>query len=108
MNVYRQTCHNCGTRRVRNILVREEGKGDEVYVQCDGCRELVARYVIAPQGYYHHGKDFESYLRGLKRGGHFDSGKDMDAQFEKVKEECVTEFQEVLKKLEEKKGDDPK
>ena len=104
MNIHRQTCQGCGSHTVRNLLVREEGNDDEVYVQCDGCQKLVARYVIAPQGYYHHGKDFESYLRGLKRGGQFDSGKNMRDLCDQVREECIEKFREVLG---EKKGDSP-
>ena len=101
MEVHRQTCQSCGSRKARNILVREEGVNDEVYVQCLDCRELVARYVIAQQGYYHHGKGFESYLRGLNRGGYFESGKDLNIEFERVREECLAEFEEALKKLKE-------
>ena len=86
---------------MRNLLVREDGSPDKVYVQCLECRELVARYIIAQQGYYHHGKDFESYLRGLNRGESFESGKNVKTQFEEVKENALVDFKAVLKKLEE-------
>jgi len=101
MEIRRQTCQDCGSRTLRNLLVRQDGSLDKVYVQCLNCRTLVARYIITQQGYYHHGKGFESYLKGLNRGGHFESGKDIKTLFEKVKEECETEFEEVLKKLKE-------
>lgn len=101
MEVRRQTCQSCGSRKVRNILVREDGERDKVYVQCHKCKELVARYIIGHTGYYHHGKGFESYLRGLNRGGDFESGKDISAEFEEVKGISLQEFAKVLEVLKE-------
>lgn len=101
MDIHRQTCQKCGSRNMRNLIAREEGQSDKVYVQCLDCKEFVARYVIARLGYYHHGKGFESFLKSLNRGGQFDSGKDVKALFEEVKESCEREFAEVLKKMEE-------
>ena len=94
MEIHRQTCQKCGSRKLRNILVRADGSPDKVFVQCRGCKDLVARYIIAQQGYYHHGKGFESYLRGLNRGGYFESGKDMQAQFEEARTRITDERKE--------------
>jgi hypothetical protein len=105
MEIHRQTCQKCGSRKLRNILVRADGSPDKVFVQCLGCKNLVARYIIAQQGYYHHGKGFESYLRGLNRGGYFESGKDIQTQFEEVKEICMEEYSEILKALKETEKD---
>ncbi len=69
MEVHRQTCQKCGSRKLKNILAREPGEPDRVFVQCHDCNELVARYIIGQGGYYHYGKGFESYIRGLSRGG---------------------------------------
>ena len=101
MDIRRQACQNCASRKLRNLLIREDGSPDKIYVQCLECSGLVARYIVAQQGYYHHGKDFESYLRGLNRGENFDSGKNVQAHFEEVKETALAEFEAVLKKLEE-------
>ncbi|MHC4943684.1 MAG: hypothetical protein ACYTG7_11765 [Planctomycetota bacterium] len=101
MEIHRQTCQKCKSRNVRNLIVREDGSSDKIYVQCMDCRKFVARYILTEQGYYHHGKDFESYLKGLERGGHFESGKDFREDFDKIKETCLAEFEEVLKRLKE-------
>lgn len=106
MDIHRQTCQKCGSRQMRNLLVRDLGSKDKVYVQCSSCRELVARYIVATQGYYHHNKGFESYVKGLQRGGEFMSGRDLHQQFDQTKIECEAEFLEVLKRLEELKKTD--
>jgi len=107
MEIHRQTCQNCGSRELRNIIVRDYETGDKVFVRCGKCKKLVARYIIANRGYYHHGKGFESYLRGLNRGGCFMSGKSIKSEFEKITHECLEEFEgavEWLTKLEEFEG----
>ena len=107
MEVHRQACQNCGSRELRNILVREDGERDRVYVQCRVCRGFVARYVIAPQGYYHHDRGFQSWLRSLFRGGVFESGKAVREQFETLSEKAQDEFRRVTEKLAEQgKNDD--
>lgn len=100
MEVHRQTCQNCGSRKLRNLLVRASGEPDKVFVQCHECQNLVARYIISHDGYYHHGKGFESYLRGLTRGsGEMMSGKHLKKEFETEKSRCLTIFESVLKWL---------
>ena len=100
MELHIQTCQFCGSKTVRNLLVRKGGEEDKVYVQCAQCASLVARYIIAHRGYYHHGKGFESYLRGLNRGGEVMSPKDLREAFEKVEEYCVQEFENIISQLE--------
>ena len=105
MEVLRQTCQVCGSRKLRNHLVREPGRQDMVIVQCSVCEELVARYVIASGGYYHHGKDFESYLRGLSRAGESMSGKGMQQDFDNIQQESTDLYDKVLNYLKDyKKG----
>lgn len=106
MEVHRQACQNCGSRELRNILVREDGERDRVYVQCRTCRAFVARYVIAPQGYYHHDRGFQSWLRGLFRSGVFESGKAVHEQFETQSEKAMEEFRRVTARLTELGKDD--
>jgi len=103
LEIHRQTCQKCGCRNMRNLLVREPGESDKVYIQCIECDELVARYVIAPHGYYHHGKGFESYLRGLVRGGDLASAQDLQNEFENIQEKCLKEFKKVLAKDKERR-----
>ncbi|HJK98023.1 MAG TPA: hypothetical protein RMF84_12415 [Polyangiaceae bacterium LLY-WYZ-14_1] len=72
MEVHRQRCQACGSIDVRNLLVREDGRPQTVYVRCGACESLVARYVLSD--YYHHGKGLESWLRS--HGGEFaESGR---------------------------------
>ena len=107
MEIHRQTCQFCGSRNLKNILVREPGEQDKVFVQCRGCRKMVARYIISHGGYYHHGKGFESYLKGLTRGsGELMSGKNIKKDFETIKTKALGIFDRVVKWLQENGKDD--
>lgn len=99
MEVHRQTCQNCGSRELKNIIVRDFETSDKVFVRCSQCKKLVARYIIAHGGYYHHEKGFESYLRGLNRGGSFMSGKSIKSEFEKITHQSLEEYERVIELL---------
>jgi hypothetical protein len=81
---------------MKNVLFRESGQSDRVYVQCQDCKEFVASYVIAPMGYYHHGKGYESFLRGINRSGEFMSGSRIKKKFLELKEGEERAFAYVL------------
>lgn len=106
MEIHRQTCQTCGSRKMRNILVREPKKNDEVVVECLDCRDLVARYIIAKGGYYHHARGYESYLRGLTRNGDFMNLRIMEPQYEEIKESCTEKFKKVTEYLKESGKED--
>jgi len=106
MEVHRQTCQNCGSRKLKNILVREPGEAERVFVQCHDCKELVARYIIGQGGYYHHGKGFESYIRGLSRGGEIMSGKNLKNDFENKQVKVIDAFKKVQQALKESNKED--
>ncbi|NND95379.1 MAG: hypothetical protein HKN45_10970 [Flavobacteriales bacterium] len=89
---------------MKNIIYRESGEPDRIYVQCHACKEFVASYVIAPLGYYHHGKSFESFLRGVHRSGEFMSGRRVKQMYENRKNEEVSSFGQVIQALEEKEA----
>lgn len=91
---------------MRNILAREPGEPDKVFVQCRSCKQMVARYTIGQGGYYHHGKGFESYIRGLSRGGEIMSGKNVKKDYENMKTKCLEKFGEVLQALQEEDKED--
>jgi hypothetical protein len=94
---------------MRNILVRKIGESDKVFVKCQSCGSFVASYVIAPLGYYHHGKGYDSFLRGIHRSGEFMSGRNIARMFEDRKEQDIEEFKEVLRLIQKKDHiDDPK
>jgi len=99
MEVHRQTCQLCGSHHLRNILARETGEADKVFVQCADCDELVARYVVAPGGYFHAHKGFESFLRGLSRSAETMSGREMDQGFKAIEDKVSQHFETVKTKL---------
>ena len=97
MELHRQTCQACGSIDVRVILRHGEGHPTTAYVRCASCGELVARYGL--RSYYHHGKGFESWLRRF-RGLARESGRNLMAEFERVKQQAVEEYKDVLEELE--------
>jgi hypothetical protein len=84
---------------MKNILFREAGYPDRVYVQCHDCGEFVASYEIAPLGYFHHGKGYESFLRGITRSGEFSSGRNIKDIYLKRKENEIKNFARVVELL---------
>lgn len=102
MELHIQKCQKCGSRSVRNILVRDEQQ--KVFVQCRNCHELVARYILASGGYYHAGKGFESFLRSIERDGTFSSGRGIDKWFQDVEATSNEEFENLKTLLNEKYG----
>ncbi|MCB0548704.1 MAG: hypothetical protein KDD19_14080 [Phaeodactylibacter sp.] len=107
MELHVQQCQHCGSDKMKNILFRQTGEPDKVYVQCQDCGQFVASYALAPLGYYHHGKGYESFLRSIYRSGEFMSGRNFKRQFEQRIGQEVAAFEEVMKKLrirEEKKN----
>ena len=99
MELHVQQCQHCGSDRMKNILFRQPGESDKVYVQCQDCGQFVASYILAPLGYYHHGKGYESFLRSIYRSGEFMSGRNFKRQYEQRKDEEVAVFEEVKAKL---------
>lgn len=106
MEVLIQKCQNCQSENLKNILYRESGEPDRVFVECQDCKIFVASYVIAPLGYFHNGKGFESFLRGVNRSGEFMSGRRVKKLFEERKDNEVKAFNEVKEKLNNQKSKD--
>jgi hypothetical protein len=107
MEVHVQKCQKCGSTNLKNIIFRESGEPDRIYAQCHDCKDFVASYVISPLGYYHNGKGYESFLRGVHRSGEFMSGRRIKNLFSDRKNGEQAAFDDVIKKLqqkEEKKG----
>lgn len=102
MEVHIQTCQACGSRNLRNILQRD--RDQRVYVQCRECQQLVARYIVSPAGYFHAGKDYESFLRSVARHPEMLSGRDIRAWFAEVESLSHEEFAKLLEKAERKYG----
>ena len=98
MEVHRQTCQSCGSTDVRNIIARQEGQAQMVYVRCSNCMEFVARYRL--RDYYHHGKDVDSYLRSMGAEASDSARKHLD-EFKKAREESLAGFEQALEQLRE-------
>ena len=93
VETHRQRCQACGSTTLHNILVREPGNPQAVFVQCADCQELVARYQLSD--YYHHGKGIDSWLRSLGSGSH-ESGRDFMGEFERVRSKAHADFKTIL------------
>lgn len=100
MELHIQKCQRCESRTLRNILVRDEDQ--KVYVQCCDCKHLVARYVLSTEGYFHSGKEFESFLRSVERDGGYSSAKNLQELFENQKEQIEKEFVVVRQQIKDK------
>jgi len=87
---------------MRNILVRNPGEPQRVYVRCIECREFVALYTLSD--YYHHEKGVESYLRSHGSSA-ADSGRLLLADFKKVQESSVEGFEKVIEQLNKEEKD---
>ncbi|OGG95075.1 MAG: hypothetical protein A2508_08635 [Candidatus Lambdaproteobacteria bacterium RIFOXYD12_FULL_49_8] len=102
MEVHRQTCQLCGSHEQRNLLVRESGEPDKVFVECAKCHELVARYIVSPGGYFHAHRGYESFLRGVARSGEVMSGKKLTEEFEEMQGQVEARFERIKIILAEK------
>lgn len=100
MEVHRQTCQQCGSINVRNILVRDQDESISVYVRCSNCLELVAAYAL--RDYYHHHRGYESFLRSHGSSSS-ESGREWLSQFKKAEQDALTGFAAALKSLEEQR-----
>ena len=94
MEIHIQKCQSCGSRDLRNILVRDEGQ--KVFVQCRDCEELVARYILSPGGYFHAGKGFESFLRSIERDEEPATARDLHTMYNSTAEDAKEEFKQLL------------
>ena len=98
MEVHTQKCHSCQSTKMSNLLVREPGQSQTVYVKCRACGEFVARYRLTE--YYHNGKGIDSWLRSLGSAAP-ESGRDFLGEFERVEEAALLGFEQASKWLEE-------
>jgi len=98
MDVHRQRCQNCDSINLRNIIAREANHPTVVYVRCQQCKELVARYELS--NYYHHGKGMESYLRSHGVASN-DSAREWLKEFQHVQQDALTGYEAALMQLNE-------
>jgi hypothetical protein len=97
MEVHIQKCHFCRSTEMCNLLVREPGQPQNVYVKCRACGEFVARYRLSE--YYHNGKGIDSWLRSLGSAAP-ENGRDFLGEFERVKQAARFGFETANAQLE--------
>lgn len=102
MEIHIQQCQECGSEKLKNIILRESGEPDRIIVQCHDCEHFVASYVLAPMGYYHHGKGFESFLKSLHRSGEFMSGRKVQQLFESRKTSEIKLYEKVMARIKQR------
>ena len=98
MEVHLQKCHKCRSAAVNNLLVRDPGQPQTVYVRCDSCGEFIAQYRLGD--YLHHGKGIESWLRSQGSAA-TESGRDFLGEFERVKSIAIEGYRAAADKLDE-------
>ena len=97
MEIRHQTCLACHSESLENIIVRDAGRTQAVYVRCRDCREFVARYIL--KDYYHHGRTLDSLLQST--GQTLESGREMLAEMKEREETAVEQFAKIIRALEE-------
>lgn len=102
MEVHIQKCQNCESINLKNIIYRKSGEPDRIYAQCHDCQEFVASYIISPLGYYHHGRGYKSFLRGILRSGEFMSGRNIKKLFLNRMNGEELAFKKVIEQLQQK------
>jgi hypothetical protein len=96
MEIRHQSCLACHSKTLENIIVREAGRTQAIYVRCATCHQFVARYLL--KDYYHHGRTLDSLLQST--GQSLESGREMLAEMKEREETAVRQFTKVIKTLE--------
>jgi hypothetical protein len=94
-------CLKCGSTSMRNNLYFQRGKDIKVYVQCAGCGEYVASYVISG---YITDCGYESYLRSL-RFKRMSSGKRVLKKIRDFADNVRAEYDHVLELIRTQEDD---
>jgi hypothetical protein len=95
MEIRHQTCLACHSELLENIIVREAGRTQAVYVRCRNCQAFVARYIL--KDYYHHGRTLDSLLQST--GQTLESGREMLNEMKEREESAVAQFEKVMEAL---------
>lgn len=101
MEIRHQTCLACHATTLENIIVRDAGKTESIYVRCTNCQEFVARYIL--KDYYHHGRTLDSLLQTTASNS-ADSGREILSTIKEREETAVAQFAKVLDALDEEKN----
>lgn len=96
MEIRHQTCLACHSSTLENIIVRDAGRTQAIYVRCRNCHQFVARYIL--KDYYHHGRTLDSLLQST--GQTLESGREMLHEMKEREETAVEQFAKVMEALE--------
>ena len=98
MEVRHQTCLACQSEELENIIVRDAGRTQSIFVRCAKCGEFVARYILKDY-YHHHGRTLDSLLQST--GQSVESGREMLHQFKERRETAQTQFEKMIRNLQD-------
>lgn len=96
MELQIQSCPQCGSTQLKNILVREPGNMNKVYVLCASCEQPVSRYRLS--GYHYLGNPEVSFFRSFGSST-IESGRAALSLAEDEQQAVHKEFQELVEKL---------
>ena len=85
---HQETCPHCGQKRLRNFVSVEPGREMEVFVQCDGCLQFVACYVVT----HRTSTDFYQSYVDMMHKGDVDSGAATHKAQEQFQERILQQF----------------
>lgn len=97
MEIRHQTCLTCHSETLENIIVRDAGRTETIFVRCAKCREFVARYIL--KDYYHHGRSLDSLLQS-NAANSADSGREMLSELKAREEIALEQYSKVMETLE--------
>jgi len=97
MEIRPQTCLACHSETFENIIVRDAGRTQSIFVRCTQCRQFVARYIL--KDYYHHGRTLDSLLQST--GQTMESGREMLNELKEREETATEQFGRIVEALEE-------
>lgn len=95
MEVRNQTCLACHSKTFENIIVRDAGRTQAIFVRCVDCGAFVARYIL--KDYYHHGRSLDSLLQSTAQSA--ESGRELLSDFKEREETAVEQFEKVMNAL---------
>ncbi|MDA7907924.1 hypothetical protein N9C66_00450 [Akkermansiaceae bacterium] len=97
MEIRHQTCLSCHSQELENIIVRDAGRTQSIFVRCAKCHEFVARYIL--KEYYHHGRTLDSLLQST--GQSVESGREMLHQFKEREGTAKAQFEKMIQNLQD-------
>lgn len=96
MEIRHQTCLACHSETLENIIIRDAGRTQTIFVRCAKCHEFVARYIL--KDYYHHGRNLDSLLQTTAQSA--ESGRSLLQELEEREKVARSQFDKIIEALE--------